>query len=141
MLVATQKRLLFVHKGILFGLKVEDFPLDKISSIQYQTGLLVDSITVFSSGNKAVIRNIEKDRTRTFTEGVRARIELKRSGPPPSLPTPVSTPLDLMTELEKLGSLRERGLCMHPTLGRPVRDQCRDQLPDLALVSSGVDLA
>ena len=28
-LVATQKRLLFVDKGMLGGLKVEDFPLDK----------------------------------------------------------------------------------------------------------------
>jgi hypothetical protein len=33
-LVATNKRLVFVDKGIIFGLKVEDFPYDKITSIQ-----------------------------------------------------------------------------------------------------------
>lgn len=32
-LFATNKRLIFVDKGLLFGLKVEDFPYDKITSI------------------------------------------------------------------------------------------------------------
>jgi len=40
-LVATQKRLLFVDKALLGGVKVEDFPLDKISSLQYSTGMLL----------------------------------------------------------------------------------------------------
>lgn len=33
-LCATNKRLLFVDKGLLYGLTVEDFPYDKITSIQ-----------------------------------------------------------------------------------------------------------
>jgi len=37
-LVATPKRLVFVDKGMLYGLKVEDFPLDKVTSIQCETG-------------------------------------------------------------------------------------------------------
>src|SRR4051812_25141567 len=47
-LVATNKRLVFVDKGLLFGLKVEDFPYDKISSIQYETGLLMGKLTIFT---------------------------------------------------------------------------------------------
>jgi len=34
-LVGTNKRLIFIDKGIIFGIKVEDFSYDKISSIQY----------------------------------------------------------------------------------------------------------
>jgi hypothetical protein len=107
-LIATQKRLLFVDKGLIYGLKVEDFPLDKISSIQYQTGMLFGTITIFTSGNKAVIQNVDKTRARTFAEGVRARISAPKSAPPAAPPTPETT--DLTAELEKLGSLRERGL-------------------------------
>ena len=50
-LVATNIRLVFVDKGLLFGLKVEDFPYDKISSIQYETGILMGKLTIFTSGN------------------------------------------------------------------------------------------
>ena len=39
-LVATDKRLIFVCKGLMWGLTVEDFPFDKISSIQYELGML-----------------------------------------------------------------------------------------------------
>lgn len=34
-LVATDRRLLFVDKGMFYGLKVEDFGLDKVTSIQF----------------------------------------------------------------------------------------------------------
>lgn len=115
-LVATQKRLLFVDKGLLGGLKVEDFPLDKISSLQYSTGMLLGEITVFTSGNKAIIKNVDKGQTRTFAEGVRARIEsrsaaTKVSAPPPAaIQAPASSTAGLIDELGKLGALKTQGL-------------------------------
>ena len=48
-LFVTNKRLIFVDKGLLFGLKVEDFPLDKITSVQYETGLLLGKITLYTT--------------------------------------------------------------------------------------------
>jgi len=115
-LVATQKRLLFVDKGMLGGLKVEDFPLDKISSLQYSTGMLLGEITAFTSGNKAIIKNVDKSQTRTFAEGVRARIEsrsvaAKAPGPQPApQETPSSGAGALTDELAKLGALKTQGL-------------------------------
>lgn len=108
-LVSTEGRLVFIDKGLLYGLKVEDFPYDKISSIQYETGMLFGKITIFTSGNKAVIANVEKGVARTFAEGVRARI---------SAPKPVNTPpasaepapsLDIAGQLERLASLKQQG--------------------------------
>src|SRR5690606_8887662 len=52
-LVSTNRRLVFVDKGLLYGLKVEDFPLDKITTIQYETGLLLGEIKIHTSGNIA----------------------------------------------------------------------------------------
>ena len=40
LLVATDRRVIFVDKGLV-GSRVEDFPYDKITSLQYQTGLLL----------------------------------------------------------------------------------------------------
>jgi len=72
-LVATNKRLVFIDKGLM-SLKVEDFPYDKISSIQYSTGMLMGGIEIYASGNKAEIKNITKDHVKPFAEYVRARI-------------------------------------------------------------------
>ena len=72
-LVATAKRLIFVDKGIM-SLRVEDFPYDKISSIQYETGWVFGTLTIFTSGNKAVIQQVEKNSVKSFAEWVRARI-------------------------------------------------------------------
>jgi hypothetical protein len=101
-LVATQKRLIFVDKGMLYGLKVEDFPLDKISSIQYDTGLLLGSITIFTSGNKAEIKNVDKGLARTFAETARSLIGNPNKGTTGVRPSGID-------ELERLVALKEKG--------------------------------
>ncbi|MCC7248399.1 MAG: PH domain-containing protein [Lysobacter sp.] len=84
LLVATNRRLIFVDKGMLYGLRVEDFHYDRISSIQYKTGLLLGEITIFSSGNRAEIGQVEKSMVRQFGEYVRAKI----GNPTPRQPAP-----------------------------------------------------
>lgn len=109
MLVATDRRLLFVDKGLM-SLRIEDFPYDKITSIQYQTGWLMGEITIFASGNRAEIKQTPKDQTRVFAETVRNRIsggqasvESQSQSVPPVNP-------DFLERLERLGKLREQGV-------------------------------
>ncbi|MNJ84805.1 hypothetical protein D3C87_22650 [compost metagenome] len=104
-LVSTNRRLLFVDKGMLFGLKVEDFPLDKISSIQYETGLLLGSIKIHTSGNLAKIENIEKASSRSFAEFVRDKLSQ-----PKDTPTTVVSEPNVLDQLEKLAKLKENGI-------------------------------
>lgn len=107
-LVATNKRLIFVDKGLIYGLRVEDFPYDKITSIQYKTGLLFGEIKIFASGNKADITQINKQQTRDFAEYVRARISSVKEHA--SAPAPVQTSSgDVITQLERLAELKEQG--------------------------------
>src|SRR5690606_23624971 len=73
-LAGTNKRLIFVKKGFVYGLQVEDFPYDRITSIQYETGLVYGRIKIYSSGNKAEIAQVEKKQARDFSEYIRARI-------------------------------------------------------------------
>ena len=108
-LVATQRRLLFVDKGLIVGLKVEDIPLDKISSIQYSTGWLMGSIIIHTSGNKAEIKNVEKTQARRCAEAVRNRISEPRVASA-TRSTPSAPSAGVVAELEKLVNLHERGL-------------------------------
>ena len=113
-LVATNRRLVFVDKGILFGLKVEDFAYDKISSIQYETGIFFGKLTIFTSGNKAVIDNVIKAKVRVFGDWVRSRISapITNSINQPSTPIHNSSQgkVDIADQLERLAKLKDQGI-------------------------------
>lgn len=114
-LVCTNSRLIFINKGLM-SLKVEDFPLKNISSIQYETGILMGKITIFASGNRADIGNIEKAYVRNFAEYVRAKIsDISKSSVSSQ---PVQTNLsaqtasddEIIAQLERLAVLKEKGI-------------------------------
>lgn len=111
LLVATNKRLLFIDKGLI-RLVVEDFPYDKITSLQYETGLVQGRIIVFVSGNRAEIRNIEKAAVKNFTEFVRARVTTIQDSAVPSSGSKVkSVDSDGMVEqLQKLAIMHKKGM-------------------------------
>ena len=105
LLVATNKRLIFIDKGLL-SMRVEDFPYDKITSIQYSTGFVFGEITIYASGNKAVIKQVAKDQVRDFAEWVRARISAPKAQAAATQP-PAG---DVVPQLERLARLRESGV-------------------------------
>ncbi len=103
-LVSTNRRLVFIDKGLLYGLKVEDFPLDKITTIQYETGLLLGEIKIHTSGNIAKIDNVEKTTARSFAEFVRNKLSQ------PKETIAQSTQPNVLDQLEKLAKLKENGI-------------------------------
>lgn len=110
-LIATDRRLVFIDKGMIYGLKVEDFPYDKLTSIQYETGLLLAKITLFTSGNRALIDNVDKKQARTFSEAVRERLSApKVTVAPAAAVAPISGDDEIITKLERLAKLRDSGI-------------------------------
>ena len=117
-LVATNKRLVFVDKGLIVGLRVEDFPYDKISSIQYETGLLFGKLIIFTSGNRATIEQVDKKQCRDFGDYVRARItQVKDSHSAGSTTQHVASNNsggtstgNVVEQLEKLAHLKTQGI-------------------------------
>ena len=106
-LVSTNRRLIFVDKGLVFGLKVEDFPLDKITSIQYETGLIFGTVKIHTSGNIAVIENVEKSSARKFAEFVRDKLSQPKVNNVQDSNKP-----DVFEQLEKLAKLKESGILL-----------------------------
>lgn len=106
-LVATNRRLIFVNKG-MFSLKVEDFSYDKITSIEYKKGLLVGEITIYASGNRATIENIGKNEAQNFAEFIRAILgnmnKVQKSE------TVANNSDDVVSKLERLAVLKEKGI-------------------------------
>lgn len=107
LLVSTNRRLFFVDKG-LYGLQVEDFPLDTISSIAYESHILSGAIVINTFGNSAAITNIvPKTYARIFAEFVRDKLwKLKNQ----SVQTNTKTEPNILEQIEKLGKLKESGI-------------------------------
>lgn len=103
-LVATDRRLIFVDKEFIYGLNVEDFSYDKVSSIQYETSLMLASIDIHTSDNIVEIDGVGKYEAELFCKKVRDFMSHPKeyfqndSGP---------TVLD---QLEQLGRLKENGV-------------------------------
>lgn len=106
-LVATDRRLIFIDKGIFYGLKTEDFGLDKISSIQFESGLLMATIKIMASGNLAKIENVDKVLGKTFCEMVRNLLSEPKSTP---VQNTTSSKDDFIDKLERLGKLKADGI-------------------------------
>ena len=128
LIVLTDRRLLFVMDGWTQS-KTEDFPIERISSVQWSSGMLMGTITVYASGNKAEITKVANPIGKTMTDSLRERLA---SGPPahaghpsvpprqfqaappqqpPAPPTAapglVTTPEQIYAALEQLGKLRD----------------------------------
>ncbi len=104
-LVSTDRRLIFIDKGLLYGIRVEDFPLKNITSIQYETGLLFGKVKIHTSGNIATIDQVDKATARKFAEFVRDKLSR-----PAEQPVQQASQPDVLAQLEKLAQLKEKGI-------------------------------
>ncbi|MEU4392540.1 PH domain-containing protein [Kribbella sp. NPDC023855] len=104
--VLTNQRLLFLKDGVLFK-RSEDFPLGRITSVQWSSGPMFGKITIFASGNRAVIDNVEKPDGLAICEAVRAH--LAEPARPQDVVRPAATP-ELLELLAKLGELHQAGV-------------------------------
>lgn len=101
-LVLTETRLMFVNVG-LFSAQTEDFGLDKVSSIEIKSKLLLGDITVYTSNQKATINNVDKFVGAEFVK--QARSALGGSKRPVAAPTEGTA-----DQLLKLKQLHEAGV-------------------------------
>lgn len=106
----TDSRLLFLNKGMVFGLKQTTLDLSKVYSVTAKTGIVFGKITV-DAGSEHVIDNVLKKTVIPFTNKVQAQISALKQGTVAPKPVAVSSVSDsLVDQLERLASLRERGV-------------------------------
>ena len=115
LLVATDRRMIFLDKGFLGQLKVEDFWYDNISSMESTRGIVWGSITVYSSGNKAVIDKVPKKEIDDFVTAQRNKLATRsRPRTTPVSPTapvrPSSSSHSPLDNLAKLNELYQQGV-------------------------------
>ncbi|MCK5643725.1 MAG: PH domain-containing protein [Gammaproteobacteria bacterium] len=105
-LVLTSNRVLFYYKKMIGGYQSEEYPLNRISSINFNSGLLGSSIKIHASGNDLEMGWIPKD------EGVEDFVKhVKSSMDSPTTNTSMGNqPTDIADQLKKLADLKEQGI-------------------------------
>lgn len=113
LLVATDRRVMFLGVGMARS-TIEDFPYERISSVQHEVYVLSGNITIFASGNRAEIVNVlPRQRAREVADEVRRRLAGGQSaGPHPGGPAPPRDRQgdDVLDKLRRLGELRDAGV-------------------------------
>lgn len=102
-LVATDRRLMFVDKEFIYGLTVEDYSYTKISSIQYETAVMLASIDIQVSDDLVEIDGVGKYEAKLFCEKVRDFMSRSEEYFPKAEPT-------VLDQLEQLGRLKANGI-------------------------------
>ena len=108
-LCATNQRLLFIDKGLLFGLKVESYVYEAISSVESKSGLLWGSVKVYASGNNEDFEHVNNRQAHAFAQYVREKISKSRTPTAPPIQQGASS-VSVAEELTRLADLMERGI-------------------------------
>lgn len=112
LMVLTDRRLFFVKDGMTSS-QTEDFPLSKVSSIQWSTGMMWGTITIFASGNKAEINNVPKSDGKAIVDHVRDRLHDRPAESPVEAPSTAASDTshdDTIAAIEQLKRLHEQGI-------------------------------
>ena len=105
----TDRRIIFLDKGMIYGLKQTAIDLDKVNSISGQTGIIFGKIVIEDGASSRVIDNVWKKTVVAFTNKVRDAIETRKHASR-SASSSQTAGNDVVTQLEKLASLLERGI-------------------------------
>jgi len=101
LVVCTDRRIIFLDHGFFYGLKHAEIPIDKLSSVEHETGLFFGSISLWDGANKTIIRNIRKGTLRPFIRAVNEAIDLHKKNIPGRR--------SMADELRKLADLKQEG--------------------------------
>jgi Bacterial PH domain/Short C-terminal domain len=75
LITCTTKRIIMMDKGMIYGLKVAEIPLDRINSITHSTGLVLGQIAITDGAVTRQISNINKNTVKYFVDAVNSEID------------------------------------------------------------------
>ncbi|RRO10893.1 PH domain-containing protein [Pectobacterium aquaticum] len=111
LITLTNQRVIFLDKGILYGLKQIDVSLKDIVSVGGKTGMLLGDITISTSGQNYTIKNVPKTVVIPFTNLVNNARDASSTSKSNNSETNSSTaPNDLISQIERLAALKEKGI-------------------------------
>ncbi len=109
LIVCTNKRVLMLDKGMIYGLKLIDIPLDRINSISHSKGLLLGKISITDGATTRSIENISNITISFFADTVNKEAEIYKQAKNRPVTQVVNT-ISVADELIKYKQLLDMGV-------------------------------
>jgi hypothetical protein len=112
LIILTNYRVIFLDKGMFFGLKQIALDLSHISSVGGETKIIYGEITIAADGHTYTVENVSKKGVVPFTNMVKQAIEALKQSKEQSTNTqqPAANNNDPFEQLERLASLKEKDI-------------------------------
>ncbi|TYC50026.1 hypothetical protein ESZ50_02900 [Weissella muntiaci] len=108
LVVVTDKRLLFVDRGLIYGTNFREIPFSKINAVNYSTRLLLADISIDNGANTTKIDNVNKKTAPIFVDKLKGAIASFQDNA--NSPVNASSSNSLADELTKLSGLKDAGI-------------------------------
>lgn len=103
----TDRRIIFLDKGMIYGLKQEAIPLNRVNAVSGSTGLIFGKIIITDGAKEREITNVLKKTVKIFTnkcqDAIHAINKAQHSNSQKQQEDPYA-------KLEKLALLKEKGI-------------------------------
>lgn len=104
--VCTDRRLIFLNCRMFFGLRQVQMPLNRVQSIDHDFTIFFGNIRVFDGVNVFMMGLVLKQSILPFVKKTEEMMYAQRHGHG----APATAAVDVASQLEKLASLRDRGV-------------------------------
>ena len=113
-IVCTERRVIFLDKGMIYALKQRETPLDKINSVEQKTSMMYGSIGIWDGATRMEIKNVMKKTVKPFVEAVNRAREALKVAEKHEQPSSANKGSDITSQLGRLADLREREILNGP---------------------------
>lgn len=110
LITLTDRRIIFLDKGMIYGLKQTTIDLDKVNAVSGETGLFFGKISIQDGATNKTVENVWKKTVVKFTNKVRDAIEARKQQSRPVTHTASSAEDDIVSKLERLAVMLEKGV-------------------------------
>ena len=114
--ILTNKRILMLDKGLLYGIKSTEIPLDMVNGVSYSKGLMLGKISITNCATITKLENVNKNDAPIMSNAIKEQAEqhkshLKKENQPDSSTHHDDLETDqLVNELRKLKPLVDDGI-------------------------------
>ncbi|KAF0413717.1 hypothetical protein GBO77_07240 [Pediococcus acidilactici] len=110
LIVLTQKRILFIDKGLLYGIKSTEIPLDMVNGVSYSKGLLLGKISITNGAITTLIEQVNKDTAPIMVSKIKDSAERYKASLLSNSNTTAEPTLDGPDKIRKYKSLLDDGI-------------------------------
>lgn len=74
LIVVTDKRLVFINRGMIYGTDFKEIPFDHINAVSYSKGIMLAKISITNGADTTLINNVAKETAPAFVDKLKKAI-------------------------------------------------------------------